>query len=85
MRQNDLKGQRKYRTVHTTDSRHEYPVAENVLQREFTAEKPNQKWVVDITYITHPGRLAVPVRRAGLVFAQSGWLGNVKPDRYRPG
>jgi transposase InsO family protein len=51
MRQNDLKGQRKYRTVHTTDSRHEYPVAENVLQREFTAEKPNQKWVADITYV----------------------------------
>jgi transposase InsO family protein len=51
MRQNDLRGQRKNRTVRTTDSRHEYPVAENVLQREFTAEKPNQKWVADITYV----------------------------------
>lgn len=35
----------------TTDSRHANPVAENVLDREFSAELPNQKWAVDITYI----------------------------------
>jgi len=51
MRQDHLKGQRKYRKVRTTDSYHALPVAENVLNREFSAEKPNQKWVADITYI----------------------------------
>jgi transposase InsO family protein len=44
------KSQRKFR-VTTTDSNHTQPVAENVLNREFTAEKRNQKWVADITYI----------------------------------
>lgn len=38
-------------TPRTTDARHERPVAQNVLGREFDAERPNQKWVVDITYI----------------------------------
>jgi transposase InsO family protein len=35
----------------TTDSNHARPVAENVLDRQFTAELPNQKWVTDITYV----------------------------------
>lgn len=35
----------------TTDSKHDKPIAPNILNREFTAEKPNQKWVGDITYI----------------------------------
>jgi len=35
----------------TTDSNHAKPVAENVLDRQFTAELPNQKWVTDITYV----------------------------------
>lgn len=35
----------------TTDSRHNLPVAENILNREFTASSPNTKWVADITYI----------------------------------
>jgi putative transposase len=51
MRQDGLKGQRKYRKVITTNSKHSFPVAPNVLNREFQAEKPNQKWVGDITFI----------------------------------
>lgn len=35
----------------TTDSRHEQPVASNKLDRQFDAKLPNQKWVVDITYV----------------------------------
>ncbi|APC07632.1 IS3 family transposase [Neomoorella thermoacetica] len=35
----------------TTDSRHNLPVAENILNREFTASSPNKRWVTDITYI----------------------------------
>jgi putative transposase len=44
------KTSRKFR-VTTTDSHHPHPVAENVLARDFTAQKANQKWVADITYI----------------------------------
>ena len=35
----------------TTDSRHDFAVADNALGRNFNAEGPNQKWVADITYI----------------------------------
>jgi len=41
---------KKYR-IQTTDSNHNLPVAENVLSRDFKAEKPNEKWVTDITYV----------------------------------
>jgi transposase InsO family protein len=51
MRVAELQGQRKSRKVYTTDSKHDYPVAENLLNREFEAQKPNEKWVADITYI----------------------------------
>jgi putative transposase len=51
MRQDGLQGRRKYRKVTTTDSQHDYPIAPNLLNRDFHAEKPNQKWVADITYI----------------------------------
>ena len=37
--------------VRTTISDPSHPVAENVLNRDFTAEKPNQRWVTDITHI----------------------------------
>ena len=40
--------------VRTTDSRHHLPVAENLLQQDFTAAQPNQVWAADITYI-HTG------------------------------
>lgn len=35
----------------TTDSDHNYPIAKNLLNRDFTAVAPNQKWVGDITYL----------------------------------
>ena len=37
--------------VMTTDSEHEYPVAPNLLGQDFTTERPNEKWLSDITYI----------------------------------
>jgi transposase InsO family protein len=40
---------RKYRP--TTDSKHDFPVAPNLLGREFQAAAPNRVWVADITYI----------------------------------
>ena len=35
----------------TTDSKHAYPVAANLLQRDFKTSAPNTVWVSDITYI----------------------------------
>ena len=35
----------------TTDSQHNNPVAPNLLQRDFTADAPNTKWVADMTGI----------------------------------
>jgi len=37
--------------VRTTDSNHDLPVAPNLLERQFVAELPDQKWCCDITYI----------------------------------
>lgn len=50
MREEGIVGRkRKKRFVKTTDSKHHLPVAPNLLNREFTADKPNQRWVGDIT------------------------------------
>ncbi len=35
----------------TTKSDHNYPVAQNILSRNFQSNGPNQKWLTDITYI----------------------------------
>lgn len=35
----------------TTDSNHQYPLAKNVLNRDFSADKIAEKWVSDLTYI----------------------------------
>jgi putative transposase len=43
------KGRRKYKA--TTDSNHALPVAPNLLERDFHAERPDTVWVSDITYI----------------------------------
>ena len=35
----------------TTNSEHEMPIAPNLLERDFTADAPDEVWVTDITYI----------------------------------
>jgi transposase InsO family protein len=52
MRQCELRGKSpRKRKPRTTDSDHGQPIATNVIDRDFTASAPNQKWVADITYI----------------------------------
>jgi len=51
MRKNGLNARRSKKFVPTTDSQHGLAVCENLLNREFHAEKSGQKWVSDITYL----------------------------------
>lgn len=51
MSANGLKARQKTRFKKTTDSDHGGPVASNVLDQDFTATAPDQKWGVDISYV----------------------------------
>lgn len=51
MRQNDIVAKRKRRFKVTTHSQHKLPVAPNLVDRQFSADAPDQLWVSDITYI----------------------------------
>ncbi|MFH0918931.1 MAG: IS3 family transposase, partial [Fibrobacterota bacterium] len=46
-----LRAKQPKKFIATTDSKHSFPVAQNLLAREFHAERPNQKLVSDITYL----------------------------------
>lgn len=51
MRENAIRARHKRRWKATTDSKHDLPVAANLVAREFSPLKPNQVWGADITYI----------------------------------
>lgn len=46
-----LRCRQKHKFKATTDSKHSFPVASNLLDRQFAATAPNKAWVTDITYI----------------------------------
>lgn len=49
MQEQKLKARQRKRFTLTTMSDHDLPVAANLLDRQFTAERPNQRWVGDTT------------------------------------
>jgi putative transposase len=51
MRANGLKARQKRRFKRTTDSHHAFPIAPNLLEQDFSATRPNQKWNADISYV----------------------------------
>ena len=62
MRQNGIRIVRTRKYKVTTDSNHRFNIAPNWLDRNFTAERPNQKWAGDISYIwTREGWLYLAV------------------------
>jgi transposase InsO family protein len=74
MRVKQIVASRKRRKAHTTESAHDDPIAPNLLERDFTADAPNKKWMTDMTYIpTSEGWLYL----AGVIDAYSrklvGW------------
>ncbi|RDI53586.1 putative transposase [Microvirga subterranea] len=62
MRENGLKVRQKRRFKRTTDSHHAFPIAPNLLEQDFSAERPNQKWNADVSYVwTNEGWLYLAV------------------------
>lgn len=51
MREMGLRSKLAGKFKNTTDSKHNYQVVDNVLNREFNPDKPSEAWVSDITYI----------------------------------
>ncbi|NQY20219.1 MAG: IS3 family transposase [Campylobacteraceae bacterium] len=51
MKDFNLKVKMKRRFKNTTDSNHNLPIAANILNRDFYASNPDEKYVGDITYI----------------------------------
>lgn len=51
MRRLGLRAKARRRFKATTDSRHHFPVAANILDRRFNAKAPNTVWTADITYV----------------------------------
>ena len=49
MREEEIQGHVPKRFKQTTDSDHNDPIAANLLDRQFTAERPNQRWAGDTT------------------------------------
>ena len=62
MRAADLRAKRKRKFKATTDSKHNYPVAPNLLNQDFSVSRPAEVWVSDITYVkTNSGWLYLTV------------------------
>ncbi len=76
----DVAVKRKKRFKVTTESRHNYPVAPNLLARQFDVEAPNRVWGADITYLwTMQGWLYLAVvidlySRKVVGWSMSRWL-----------
>lgn len=51
MRQNGIRVVRSRKFKRTTDSDHAFNIAPNLMQQDFSASGPNQKWAGDITYV----------------------------------
>lgn len=62
MRANDIRPKTRKKFRVTTNSKHQHPIHENHLNREFAASAPNERWTSDITYIpTQEGWLYLAV------------------------
>ncbi len=62
MRENDIRVERSKKHKVTTDSNHAFNIAPNLLNRDFHADRPNQKWAGDISYVwTREGWLYLAV------------------------
>ena len=62
MRENGLRARQPRRFKRTTDSLHAFPVAPHLIEQDFAAERPDEKWGSDLSYIwTREGWLYLAV------------------------
>lgn len=84
MHEDGLKARVRKRFTCTTQSDHGQPVANNVLNRDFTAAAPNQRWVGDTTefVIGESGKLYVAAILDLFSRFVVGWAVGTANDRY---
>jgi putative transposase len=83
MRENALVARTRRRFRTTTDSKHSFPIAPNVLERDFTALGPDQAWVTDITFLwTTQGWLYLAVILDLFSRRVVGWATSRNVDRH---
>jgi putative transposase len=83
MRENGLVARCRRRYRATTDSKHSFPIAPNLLERDFTAHGPDESWVTDITFIwTRQGWLYLAVILDVFSRRVVGWATGQNVDRH---
>ena len=87
MKQHGIRARGKRKFVATTDSRHDLPIAPNLLQRNFTSDAPNRVWSGDITYAglffkNGPG-IALPITHGILIALDRTLLGLLHAEAQR--
>jgi transposase InsO family protein len=84
MQEDGLKARVRKRYKVTTDSDHDQPIAANLLQQAFTAERPNQRWVGDTTelVIGESGKLYLAVILDLFSRFVVGWAVSACNNRY---
>jgi putative transposase len=83
MRENALVARTRRRFRTTTNSKHSFPLAPNVLNRNFTARGPDQVWVTDITFLwTTQGWLYLAVILDLFSRRVVGWATSQNVDRH---
>jgi putative transposase len=82
MREDGLRGRGRRRFKSTTDSKHNLPIAPNILARDFTANAPNERWVGDVTELRTPqGKLFLAAILDLFSRAIVGWATSAINDR----
>ncbi len=83
MQKQGLRGRGRRRFVTTTDSRNAENIAENVLDRDFSASAPNMKWAGDVTFLRTPeGWLYLAVILDLYSRMVVGWAMSTTNDRH---
>ncbi|WP_257463580.1 IS3 family transposase [Archangium lipolyticum] len=83
MNEQGIAARKRRRFVRTTDSRHNQPVAPNILERNFSPGQPNSTWATDITYVgTGQGWLYLAVVMDLFSRKVVGWSMSEHIDRH---
>jgi len=83
MRDEGLVARSKKRFRATTDSKHDDPIAPNVLERDFVTEEKNDTWVTDVTCIwTRSGWLFLAAMLDLFSRRVVGWATSTSNDRF---